>query len=168
MREETQGVAYFFVEQTAGFKASKALSQLRNAVVRRPWESLGPCREVLVPRVAVLEKETCGLGSDASGCGSSLPARSKFPLNSHLFVAQWMCPQQLEWPSPWPLLQQKGVTGVGCGCPTSEHSPEEEEALMPGLHLTPSLRVCWVEPAEWVVVGYRHLHYFASNNSLTY
>lgn len=118
MKEKAQGVAFFCVcvEQTVGFKTSKALdSQLRNAVVRRPWESLGPCREVLVSRVAVLEKETCGLGSDASGYGSSLPAGSKFPLNSHLFVAQWMCSQQLEWPSSGYFFSRRKWLGSDVG-----------------------------------------------------
>lgn len=85
MREETQGVAYFCVEPTAGFKASKALDFAAEKSCGQKTMRIivtlqrGPCRE------------GCSVGGDVwagircSGCGSSLPAGSKFPLKSHLF-----------------------------------------------------------------------------------
>lgn len=88
------------------------------------------------------------------------PAMSKFPSNSHLFIAQSTYPQQLGWSSPWPLIQQKGVTGVGSGCPTSEHFPEPIGLLKgekggggfaAGLQLTPSLHFSRI--GRWLNIG---------------
>lgn len=131
MREETQGVAYFCVEPTAGFKASKALD----------FAAEKCCGQMTMRIIATLQRgprrEGCSVGE-----GEVWPGIRCFWL--WLLPPSWVQVSLKEPPISTTVdvstairmaitLATSSAEGSDWGrmwCPTSEHTPEEQGALL--------------------------------------